>query len=65
MRDTMYLRCYFKGNPWEFLLYNIGWGILIIITFGLAIPLYFVWMIKWICINLRIKGMIDLTKKQE
>jgi len=44
----------FRGNMMEYFLYTLGWAVLLIITFGLAVPFYAVWNFRWFAENLRI-----------
>lgn len=48
-------RILFKGNFWEYFLISLGLLVLSLITFGLALPYYFYWILKYFFTKLEIE----------
>jgi len=44
----------FSGKGFEYLLYTLGWAVLIGITLGIAFPFYVVWNFNWFVTKLKI-----------
>lgn len=43
-----------RGSSWEYFWYTLGWGLLMLITIGLATPFFIVWNFKWFAKNIKI-----------
>ena len=49
----------FKGSMLEYFLYTLGWGVVLVITFGIATPFYVIWNFKWFMENLIMREFKD------
>ena len=47
----MKYRFNFDANGWDFFWKSILWGLLLVVTFGLAMPFYIIWITKFFLNN--------------